>query len=222
MKLITYFRFFIYLVKQWNFILALYIIYYEIKGEWKYGINTSGIGFFKFNQNGSNYLALHVGSNYYILEALIKQLNKNKHNNTFIDMGSGKGRVMVVAAAYGFRKIIGVEFSDKLCEEAIANITVAKKKFKSASFEVINKDASFYKIPDDITTFFFANPFDEAIMRRVVDNIQASWLLNPRNIRIVYLGPVYKKLFLEQGYKEVFQIGHIRKRRSINAVILEK
>src|SRR3981081_102097 len=41
---------------------------------------------------------------------------------TFIDVGSGKGRVLFVAAGDPFRKGIGVEVSNALHDDALANL----------------------------------------------------------------------------------------------------
>jgi predicted RNA methylase len=38
-----------------------------------------------------------------------------KHGETtFVDIGSGKGRALIIAAEYAFKRIIGVEYSPSL------------------------------------------------------------------------------------------------------------
>jgi SAM-dependent methyltransferase len=40
---------------------------------------------------------------------------------TFVDLGCGKGRVLMIASEFGFRRVVGVEFCAELCRQARAN-----------------------------------------------------------------------------------------------------
>jgi hypothetical protein len=42
-------------------------------------------------------------------------------------------------------------------------------------------------------------------MSAVVNNIQKSIKQNPRKITIIYLNPLHKHLFFNQGYKVIFE-----------------
>src|SRR5262245_13193868 len=46
---------------------------------------------------------------------LLERLELPK-DSAFVDIGSGKGRVLLIASQYGFRKIVGIEFSGTLCD----------------------------------------------------------------------------------------------------------
>jgi predicted RNA methylase len=224
MKWLKLVKFHYYLMRNWNFFLALHIIYHEFRGEKKYNINTTGIELFPFHntENGVKYVAVHVATNYYTLERLMEQFENCRDAGGFADIGCGKGRVMAIAAYYGFDKVWGVEFSEQLSTMAEANIKLVKKKMAAVSFEVINDDALQFSIPPDAGTFFFANPFGEITMRRVIENILESQQSHPRTIRIIYVHPVCKELFVAAGFRQVYAIDHLGKYKCIEGVILEK
>lgn len=114
----------------------------------------------------------------------------------FIDMGSGKGMAMLLASSYPFSKIVGVEFSPQLIEIAQQNIRKYNDPSQSCRrFELVCADASEYPIPAAPTVFEFANPFIKDVMRTVVDRLEASLRLHPREVWIVYINPVEHKMF---------------------------
>jgi len=81
---------------------------------WEYVIR-SRLGFgVEVQRVYSDYRATPVRT----LRALLSRLPRNTlSSSTFVDFGLGKGRVLLVAADFTFRRIIGVEFSDELRRE---------------------------------------------------------------------------------------------------------
>ncbi len=223
MKVSGYFNYFIFLLKNWDLKIALFVIYYEMIGEKKYHLSTIGIDDLKSMEDETvdvSHATMYMPLNYFVLDNLMKQVIKFPGNKTFLDIGCGKGRAISVAAYYGFEKIIGIDFSQELCDDAINNINRIKDKFYAATvFTVINADAFEYDIPDDITTIFLFNPFDKVITYGVVENIMASFKNNPRTIRILYANPQYKALFFDEGFVEIY---HVKKFEYLEASILEK
>jgi 16S rRNA G966 N2-methylase RsmD len=157
-------------------------------------------------------------ASYDLLEAVFTELKQYKLKH-FLDIGCGKGRAMCVAANYGFNTITGIDFSKELCEQAKKNLDTIKKDFPVASYKVINNDAFYYEIPIDVDCIFLFNPFDETIMRGVIENIWQSQESNPREIFVVYLNPMFKSLFTGDGYDEIF---HTKKIKYLEASVLKK
>lgn len=109
-----------------------------------------------------------------------------------IDFGSGKGKILLLASRYGFRRVVGVEFSEQLCALAKRNIKVfGQRNVIAAEIEVVCADAANYAIPDDANVFFMFNPFGMTVMEAVMKNIQESLNRNPRSIWMIYSDPVY-------------------------------
>ena len=220
MKYFYYLRLFFYISFNWNIRLAGFTIYHEIKGEKKYNINTSKLeDVKKLSLKGGNieHAELYQGANYYLLEKVFAHLQTIDADKNIIDFGCGKGRVLAVAAYYGFKKITGVEFAKELCDEARKNIIPAQQKFPEKIFNVIHANAVDYKIEKDTNVFFFFNPFDEVVVLAVVKNILQSLKENQREVYAVYLNPVHKEVFLSAGFEQIF---HLQKLKYVEASIL--
>jgi predicted RNA methylase len=127
----------------------------------------------------------------------------------FVDIGSGKGRVLLIASAYGFRKVIGIEFSRSLCEIARSNVELFSKKVPLKSpIEVIEADATKYWFEPSERVFYMYNPFDAPVLAQVLANLRASLEINPRKIWLIYNTPMHhdavikSKVFLSHCYVE--------------------
>lgn len=106
----------------------------------------------------------------------------------FIDYGSGKGKALMLAAAHPYRRIIGVEYSPLLHQQARLNLQRARKLVpRHARIETVCANACDYLPPDDALVCFFFNPFDAVTWRVVLSRLQNHFLANQRTILIVYL-----------------------------------
>lgn len=109
-----------------------------------------------------------------------------------VDFGSGKGRVLLVAAEWGMRELRGIEFSKELCEIARKNCSRFKAQTgNSAEFQIRETDAAQYDVQPEENVFFFYNPFDDTVLAKVLDNIGESLHRHPRKILIVYYNPLW-------------------------------
>jgi SAM-dependent methyltransferase len=121
-------------------------------------------------------------------------------DSVFVDLGCGKGRTLLLAAAYGFKKIVGVEFSSELCEYAKQNIAIFRKKVQiDADIEVIESDVCDYEIKDNENVFFLFHPFDDVVMDKVLRNMENSFKQNNRKIWIIYNYPVCRGVIEKQA-----------------------
>lgn len=191
----------------------------EIKGEKKYGIRTTGadelIHLEKLGIDISH-ATLYMPVSYSLLEAIFEQLPPLPRTH-FVDIGCGKGRALCVAAYHSFKKVTGIDFSKKLCEDATSNLALTHINLPSLQYKVINNDAFYFDIPDDADCIFLFNPFDEIIMSAVVKNIRKSLQRNNRTVKIIYVNPLHKTYFLNAGFAETW---HSKKLKYIEAVIL--
>lgn len=191
----------------------------EIKDEKKYGIRTTGadelIHLEKLGIDISH-ATLYMPVSYSLLEEIFEQLPPLPRTH-FVDIGCGKGRALCVAAYHGFKKVTGIDFSKKLCEDATSNLALTHINLPSLQYKVINNDAFYFDIPDDADCIFLFNPFDEIIMSAVVKNIRKSLQRNNRTVKIIYVNPLYKTYFLKAGFAETW---HSKKLKYIEAVIL--
>ncbi len=125
---------------------------------------------------------------YAAMEAALKSVQPTA-NDVFVDLGCGMGRAVVLAGVASFRRVIGVEISPELCNVARENIERARRCLQAASADIVEADACEYPLPDDATVLLLFNPFDERIVRRVLENVRASLQKTPRALTIIYAIP---------------------------------
>jgi SAM-dependent methyltransferase len=120
---------------------------------------------------------------------------------TFVDFGSGKGRALLLAAEFPFKKIIGVEFSPTLNSIANKNIELYVKKTGPVCKDIqsICQDACAFPIPSGPCVFYYFNPFAPEIMSAVLANIVASLTKDARDIKLVFLKPLFNDLVEASG-----------------------
>jgi len=125
---------------------------------------------------------------------------------TFVDVGSGKGRVLFVAAEYPFRKVIGVEFSNALHDDALANL----KRYKywgqrCADIEPVHADASEFAFPDDNLVIYLFYPFGTEVMGRMLANLERSLERHPRHAIVVMLWPEHSDVLERMAIMRVYR-----------------
>ena len=123
----------------------------------------------------------------------LMQLYRFPRSSVLVDFGAGKGRVLLMGMLYGFRKVIGVEFSAPLCRTARENVArlAARLPANATLAEVVQQDAAEYALRGDEDIFYFFHPFDQEILRRILARIDASLERRPRRAWIVYYLPVH-------------------------------
>jgi SAM-dependent methyltransferase len=126
-----------------------------------------------------------------IVRAAISALDLDFDRTTFVDVGCGKGRVLLVASEYPFKEILGVEYSQNLADTGTANIAVYKRretKIRCPRISIHCGDAREFPIPAGEVLFFFYEPFRASILMEVFSRIRDSLLADPRKITILWMG----------------------------------
>lgn len=109
---------------------------------------------------------------------------------TFVDIGSGKGRMLFVAAEYPFRRVIGIEFVVSLHDAATGNIRrFRRSRQRSGPIESVNADATTVEWPAGPLVLFLFNPFGPDTFEAVLRSLQASLDRSPRHLVLVLLWP---------------------------------
>jgi SAM-dependent methyltransferase len=121
----------------------------------------------------------------------LRELPIRDHSDyTFIDLGSGKGRVLLIAAEFPFRTVLGVEFAMELHCIAQSN----ERRFKGSrrkceQIESIHANAKDFQFPDENLVVYLFNPFPLAVMDRVLGNLYTSLIRCPRELFIILVFP---------------------------------
>ncbi|MEX0174079.1 class I SAM-dependent methyltransferase [Streptomyces sp. LMG1-1-1.1] len=108
---------------------------------------------------------------------------------TFVDVGSGKGRVLLLATEFPFRRIVGVEASETLCAIARSNVEKASRTREGCDrIDVVHADATKFDVPDDAGLLYFYEPFSVDVSSAVLERIEESIRRNPRRVVLCFTG----------------------------------
>ena len=118
------------------------------------------------------------------LEA-IGMVPTSARNFTFIDLGCGKGRTLILAAKQSFEKVMGVEFSPELAAIARQNIQQV-----GVAAEIVEGDASEFRFPEGNLLIYMYNPFGKSVMRAVIANLLDWRTRHGSQAFLVYINPV--------------------------------
>jgi len=117
---------------------------------------------------------------------------------TFIDLGSGKGRTLLMASEFPFRRVIGVELLPSLHHVALENAEkFAGQGVSRAPMEPLCGDARVYEFPAEPLVVYLFNPLPEAALGRVLENLKKSLTAVPREAWIVYHNPILDRVLME-------------------------
>jgi SAM-dependent methyltransferase len=157
-----------------------------------HGVDTCGeIPLVKFDfQNKNKTPGLEYQSHHpKIIRAGIMALTIRHEDYTFVDFGCGKGRVLLVASEFPFRKIIGVEFVPPLAETAMQNLKRYRSSdAKCSAIEVVTGDAVEYELPPGPLLLYFFSPFSRPVMEQIVQNLERSIQVSPRDLLVLFTG----------------------------------
>jgi SAM-dependent methyltransferase len=143
---------------------------------------------------------------YEMMEALSRQSDSDFHDFVFIDLGSGKGRTLLMASRYSFRRIVGVELLPALHSAAQDNLGKYRNESqKCFALESICGDATEFHFPAEPTVLYLFNPFPESGLRRMMANLEQSLRAHPRAVYVLYHNPL-----LEHVLSESAGLGKIR------------
>ncbi|HJX00499.1 MAG TPA: class I SAM-dependent methyltransferase [Terriglobales bacterium] len=173
--------------------------------DWEYRVNTtSGAVGWRERLLGNFYSAYQptdVESFHEMFDVLCQHAYLDFSEFTFIDFGSGKGRTLLMASEYPFRRILGIELLPALNRIACENI----QKYKSDSqkcFDLnsICADAPRFPIPDGPLVIYLFNPFPEVPLQDTLHNIEKALASHWRPLYVLYYNPQLERILAESTF----------------------
>jgi len=132
------------------------------------------------------------------------QLPVRHEEFVFIDLGSGKGRALLLAAKFPFRRLIGVEFARELHEIAEANVlNLPNPPGKEPQVQLHCMDATEFDFPREALVVFLYNPFGPEVIARVAQRLLDSYVAYPRPVYVLYINPFYLGPWQALGFRTV-------------------
>ena len=169
--------------------------YGDAEYDWDHRVNTTGA-----TVGWRERLLGHFHSPYQPTErALFSEMMTSLHIDfqefTFIDVGSGKGRVLLMAADYPFRRIVGVELLPALDRVAQENLSAYKRDSQRCfSIEAVCGDAREFVFPNEPLVLYLFNPLPETGLIAMMANLDSSLRQRPRVVYVLYHNPLLEHL----------------------------
>jgi hypothetical protein len=184
---------------------ALLERYYDRKGigarihpfDSQYGIQTASLipGYALLRDPGEAGDTAYAASQPSVIRAALRLLEDHERV-VLIDIGCGKGRVLIVGSEFPFREVIGVEISSTLAAMARSNIATVRRAFPARSpIRVVIANAMTYALPDGPVAIFLYRPFGEAGTATLLAHIETALQQRSHPLSIVYYNPVWGALF---------------------------
>jgi predicted RNA methylase len=190
----------------WRFVKELHYRFVNYCNEHRLGVETSGMVNLSDLGIHDNNFSEYTPIGYSAIYTVLNRIPLPASSISFLDYGSGKGRVIVAAATMPFKKVLGVEISEQLNRVAKANIEAMRHR-KARVIDVVQCDAVQFGVPDDVNLIHFFNPFSGTPLERVVRNIVDSHIAKPRTIYIIYFNKNhFEKVVKDAGYHWIRQI----------------
>ncbi len=110
---------------------------------------------------------------------------------TFVDVGCGKGRAMLLAWRLPFREIAGVELAPELAAVAERNLAAFQATWRQSRVpaRVTAGDATSVALPAGPLVLFLYHPFAGPVMRRFLNHVKAAVAAEPREVYLLYANP---------------------------------
>jgi SAM-dependent methyltransferase len=119
------------------------------------------------------------------VDAVIAALDLDVSRLTFVDLGSGKGRAVLVAARRPFVRAVGIEHSGTLHAAALRNLeAVTSRGPLACPVHFFCGDAASHPLPDGPLLVYLYNPFGPEVVAKVLAR------LHGREVRIAYVNPL--------------------------------
>ena len=142
------------------------------------------------------------------------ELDSTILEGTFVDIGSGKGKLIIYAKEYGFHQTVGVEFAKELYQITRNNI----KALKVQNVHVLHQDATEYILPSNTRVIYFLNPFDEVIFHTILPKFIEQMQRFNHPIYLVYRVPIYQEVF--KAYRALKKIKSLNFRGDLSQIYL--
>ena len=181
----------------------------------QYGVDTSGLIWGEDLPSGGRsdrWSTAYYGIAPSVFDAAMSRLPAELSQYTFIDIGSGKGRAVMLATRYPFAEIHGVELAPELHASAESNLRIFRAATEiQTPVHLKGMDAAEFPLPDQPLVLFFYHPFCKPVLKRVLRNLETSLRTSPRPVYVVYINPELRDIlnratFLEKISEETLEM----------------
>ena len=131
-------------------------------------------------------------------------------NYSFVDLGCGKGRAVMMASEFGFREVVGVELHAALAGVAEANVAVWAAGGRAVCpVRIVCGDATEFVFPDGACLVYLFHPFTAPVLKRLIERIEVDFAGRPGMLDLIYFNPEAGELLEAHGGFELLWTGTV-------------
>jgi SAM-dependent methyltransferase len=162
----------------------------------EFGVRTSGLiagRHLKSGHRHDRHATAYFGVAPSVFRALMRRWRRTSpaaklEETTFVDVGAGMGRAVLLAAEMPFKAVVGVELHPGLAAIARKNLTVWRKASRArAPMKLICGDAVEFDWPVGPCMAFLFNPFEATVMRRFAKALKKSFKGRSGQLELLYV-----------------------------------
>jgi SAM-dependent methyltransferase len=140
---------------------------------------------------------------------------------SFVDLGCGKGRAVMMASGFGFREVVGVELHPALAGIAEANVAVWSAAGRAVCpVRIVCGDATEFAFPEGPCLLYLFNPFAAPVIKQLVERIEADFAGRAGRLDLIYFNPEAGQLLEDHGGFELLWTGTVAMSEEDRAVDL--
>ena len=134
---------------------------------------------------------------------------------TFVDLGAGMGRALLLAAGLPFRAVVGVELNPTLARIGRKNMALWRAAGRAHSpMRMVCRDAAEFALPDGPCVVFLFNPFGAPVLRRLLAACSRTFAGREGQLDILYVNNEQERVLRQQdGFARLFN-GEVRRSRA--------
>jgi SAM-dependent methyltransferase len=113
---------------------------------------------------------------------------------TFLDIGAGKGRAVLLASEFPFRQVIGVELNPAMAAIARSNAEIWRRAHTAdptasatAPIQIVEDDALNLAFPSTPTLVFLFHPFEDPVLKLLLRHIETIFANRRGALDLLYV-----------------------------------
>jgi len=120
---------------------------------------------------------------------------------SFVDVGAGKGRALLLAAELPFRKVVGVELSEELASIARGNVARWSRvaRINARRIRVVQGDAAKFRWPRTPLLVYLYNPFACSLIAQMAEGLAIVAASGSGLVDLLYVNPTCTDTLTGQG-----------------------
>lgn len=178
--------------------------YGDVDYDWEKHVNTTAATVSWRDRLVGQFLSPYQPTEPSLFHEMLGVLQIDFSQFTFIDIGSGKGRTLLMAADYAFRRVIGVEIIPELHAAAEENIQAYKSDSQRCfSIESHCEDARAFNFPAGSLLLYLFNPLPEAGLTKMLARLDEARSKRSGEVFVVYHNPQLEPVFKPSRWKKL-------------------